>query len=163
MKKGLLRLPPGVSCISSFPNISISGPRGEVSIYLPIKFIQRGHFICFSRALKYSEMTLFKHSVYGVTLLYRIGLLLQGIGYKVEKKKSLLLLKLGYSHDIEINVPENIEVRLNKNEVHFYSARLVILKNFVSQIRKLRFPDPYKGSGILYEGEIVAKKEGKKM
>lgn len=77
-----------------------------------------------------------RSSVYGVSrLLYRIGLL-QGIGYKAKKKISL---KLGYSHDVEINVPANIEVRLNKDEIIFYSARLVVLEDFVTQRRSEMF------------------------
>lgn len=162
MKGFLLRLPPGVSCANSFPNIIVSGPEGKVPIYLPAKFIQRGQTICFSRSLKNDELIMFKQSIFGVSLLYKVSLTLQGIGYKAEKKNRILFLKLGYSHDVQIFVPENIQVRLSKTNIIFYSVQLIVLNNLVSTIRKLRLPDPYKGSGILYEGEMILKKEGKK-
>lgn len=162
MKKGLFRLPPQVQCISVARKILISGPRGKIFIYLPVKFVQRGCTICFSRSLKNSEMVLFKQAIYGVSLLYKISLILQGIGYKVDNQDNTLLLKVGYSHIIYISVPDDIKVLLHKNNIVCYSARLITLCNFVTKIRKTRFPDVYKGGGILYSGEVIKKKEGKK-
>ncbi len=162
MIKGLLRLPPNVSVQDMFPSIEIAGPKGKILIYLPVKFIQRGHSLCFARPLKNDEVSRFKQAVQGVSILYRASLVLQGIGYKAEKGGQILNLKLGYSHDVRVSVPQNIQVSLNKSNIIFYSVQLISLNNLVTKIRQLRFPDPYKGSGILYEGEIIVKKEGKK-
>lgn len=162
MKRGLFRLPPQVQCVGVARKILISGPQGKIFIYLPVKFIQRGCTICFSRPLKNLEMVLFKQAIYGVSLLYKISLTLHGIGYRVENRNNMLFLKVGYSHALYIEVPNNVEVLLYKNNIACYSAQLITLRNFVTKIRKIRFPDVYKGGGVLYSGEIIKKKEGKK-
>nr|YP_011008388.1 ribosomal protein L6 [Syringoderma abyssicola]WBP70359.1 ribosomal protein L6 [Syringoderma abyssicola] len=162
MKTSIYRLPPEIKCFRDKKKICLSGPQGLVVLYLPVDFIQKGSVVRFAKPLNLSESTAFIQATVGVSLSYVTELSIRGIGYRVDRKQKTLFFKLGYSHPIALVVPEVIAVECVKNNVYLRSAHLGLLKNFTTKIRSLRFPDSYKGSGIIYKGEIVLKKEGKK-
>ena len=100
--------------------------------------------------------------VIGVTEGYSKKLLLVGVGYKAEKKGKKLVMNLGYSHSVEMEDPEGIETEVP-------DATTVVVKgiskeqvgNYSANIRAWRRPEPYKGKGIKYDGEVIRRKEGK--
>lgn len=162
MSSLFFRLPPEVQCSLDGSTLCISGLNGLVFLKFSGSLIQRSRMLLFSRRLTPGELISLKQAVYGVSLSYRIVLVLQGIGYRVEKKNNELFLKLGYSHPVSISVPEVVNVSCKKNMVFLQSSHLYVLKAFAAELRRCRLPDSYKGSGILYQGEVVVKKEGKK-
>lgn len=107
--------------------------------------------------------TLVEQMIVGVSQGFVINLELVGVGYKANVEQNKLILKLGFSHDIIHNIPNQIKIicqkptfisiiGINKQQVHQEAAR----------IRNYKKPEPYKGKGIIYENEIIIKKEGKK-
>ena len=106
--------------------------------------------------------TLINNMVIGVSEQFQIKLQLKGVGYRAVLKNDLIILNLGYSHPIEIVVPNGISVEISQNvNIKLTGCDKEKLGLFASKIRSWRLPEPYKGKGILYEGEIVKMKAGK--
>jgi len=162
MKSFFFRLPPGVTCVNDGSNIILRGPRGEVVLKCSPNFIQRSGTLLFSGSLNNQELFSLKQAMYGISLSYVLILVLQGVGYRVDKIDEKLGLKLGYSHVHFIHIPEGVYIKCIKNEIHIGSAHLALLNSFAFSLRKLRFPDSYKGCGVLYKNELIRVKEGKK-
>lgn len=103
-----------------------------------------------------------QNMVSGVTKKFSKVLIAEGVGYKFQVEKKKLILNAGFTHPVQFEIPEEIEIKLespikisisgiNKEKVGF----------FADKIRSIKPPEPYKGKGILYEGEIVRRKAGK--
>jgi len=106
--------------------------------------------------------TLINNMIIGVSEQFKITLNLKGIGYRVSVQGKDLILNLGYSHPVKINIPSNISVDIIQNtNLNLKGCDKAQLGLFASQIRSWRLPEPYKGKGIIYEGEIVKRKAGK--
>ena len=100
--------------------------------------------------------------VMGVTNGFSKKLILNGVGYKAEKKGNNLVMNLGYSHPVEMPDPEGIKTEVNgPTEVTVSGIDKALVGNYAANIRKWRKPEPYKGKGIRYEDEVVRRKEGK--
>lgn len=163
MKNRLFRLPSNVNCTALNNSVIIEGPSGKLKVLIFTKFQQKFNAIRFARPLTWNEITQLKQAIVGVSLSYTVELQLKGIGFKAEKVKDLLVLKLGYSHLSRLIIPSLITVSIIKNSIHMTSASLNDLKSFSGKIRCLSLPDCYKGQGIIYKDEITFKKEGKKI
>jgi large subunit ribosomal protein L6 len=106
--------------------------------------------------------TLINNMIIGVSEQFKITLNLKGIGYRVSVQGKDLILNLGYSHPVKINIPLNISVDIVQNTtLNLKGCDKAQLGLFASQIRSWRLPEPYKGKGIIYEGEIIKRKAGK--
>jgi large subunit ribosomal protein L6 len=106
--------------------------------------------------------TLINNMIIGVSEQFKITLNLKGIGYRVSVQGKDLVLNLGYSHPVKINIPSNISVDILQNTIlNLKGCDKAELGLFASQIRSWRLPEPYKGKGIIYEGEIIKRKAGK--
>lgn len=106
--------------------------------------------------------SLFGAMVKGVSTGFSVSLDIIGVGYKAEVMDGFLLLSLGYSHDIFVQIPSNVSVKCEKNTlVVFSSADKKALGEFVSSIIRLRKRDPYKGKGLYKVGEVKRRKKGK--
>nr|YP_011008074.1 ribosomal protein L6 [Dictyotopsis propagulifera]WBP69940.1 ribosomal protein L6 [Dictyotopsis propagulifera] len=158
----IFRLPLNVKCFFSSGKIYITGPQGVVLLNINNNFVTKSGILIFNKSLSHTENLLVKQALLGVSTSYTTELKLNGIGYRVEKNKNKLLIKLGYSHLIKCIIPNDVIVKCLKNKIHLRSANLFMLKMFSSKIRKFRFPNQYKGNGILYENEVIIKKEIKK-
>ena len=156
------RLPIGVNCLSNNGKVYISGPCGVVDFDCVSKIYRKGNMVVFLPYLTPYCSSIFTQAVLGVVLGYSIELILKGIGYKVYKSKEKLIFTLGFSHSISIDIPEGVSVRFNKKTLSFMSANFGLLQNFTTSIRAYRFPDSYKGAGVVYVNESVTCKEGKK-
>ena len=115
------------------------------------------------RALHGLTRSLVANMVTGVTTGFQKSLEIQGVGYRAALKGRDLELALGYSHPVEIKAPEGISFEVPQpTRITVKGASKQQVGEIAAQIRKQRKPEPYKGKGIRYEGEYVAKKVGKR-
>ena len=166
-------LPSGVQVTIEPELVRVSGPRGALAERIPrdISVVQEDDRLLVSRPTDRGEhralhglvRTLVANMVTGVTDGYEKRLEIQGVGYRAALRGRDLELALGYSHPVNIIAPEGIEFDVPQ------PTRVVVRGNskqqvgeIAAQIRKRRPPEPYKGKGIRYEGEIVARKVGKR-
>nr|YP_010394808.1 ribosomal protein L6 [Phytophthora versiformis]DAZ89245.1 TPA_asm: ribosomal protein L6 [Phytophthora versiformis] len=105
---------------------------------------------------------LIKIKIKGVLQGFKSKLILKGIGFKALKKNNNLILKLGFSHNIIITIPSNIEIINQTNTLIFSSIDYIFLNQFVHYIKNHKKPEPYKGKGLLLKNEKILQKEGKK-
>ena len=106
--------------------------------------------------------TLINNMVIGVSEQFDLTLVLKGVGYRAAVQGKEILLNLGYSHPVKIQIPEEISVEVLKNTtVNLKSCNKELLGLFAANIRSWRQPEPYKGKGILYKDEQIIRKAGK--
>jgi len=166
-------LPAGVMVSIEPELVRVNGPRGELTERVPrdITVAQDGDELRVSRptdrgehrALHGLTRSLVANMVEGVTTGFTKTLEIQGVGYRAALKGRDLELALGYSHPVSIKAPDGIEFEVPQ------PTRVIVKGNSKQQvgelaanIRKQRPPEPYKGKGIRYEGEYVARKVGKR-
>lgn len=115
-----------------------------------------------SKALHGLYRTLINNMVIGVSEQFKITLNLKGVGYRASVQGKLLVLNLGYSHPVNIEIPSEISVEVIQNTIlNLKACNKEDLGLFAANIRSWRVPEPYKGKGIIYENEIVQRKAGK--
>ena len=166
-------VPAGVSVAIEPERVTVNGPKGELSerIHRDITVAQEGEELIVTRptdrgehrALHGLTRSLVANMVEGVTSGYEKRLEIQGVGYRAQLKGRDLELALGYSHPVPIRAPDGIEFEVpqpTRIVVKGISKQLV--GETAANIRKQRKPEPYKGKGIRYEGEYVARKVGKR-
>lgn len=163
-------VPAGTSVDVAADRITVKGPKGELSVPVPNGIeaeLEGGELRVRCRpgtptALQGLTRALASNSVTGVTKGFTKRLEIVGIGYRARKVGSVLVLQLGYSHPVEVLLPEGVDAVVEGNTKIVVSG---IDKQKVGQaaatIRGLRKPDPYKQKGIRYEGERLRSKEGK--
>ncbi|MFP4022317.1 MAG: 50S ribosomal protein L6 [Candidatus Paceibacterota bacterium] len=98
----------------------------------------------------------------GVTNRFEKRLSVEGVGYKAEVNGDVLILKVGFSHPVEITIPKDLEVSVEKNIISAKGADKEQVGRFAANVRDVRKPEPYKGKGIRYENEEVRRKQGKR-
>jgi large subunit ribosomal protein L6 len=114
------------------------------------------------RSLHGLYRTLINNMVIGVSEQFQITLVLKGVGYRAAVQGKEIILSLGYSHPVKINIPESISVEVVQNTtIQLKSCDKELLGLFASNIRSWRRPEPYKGKGILYKDEQIIRKAGK--
>ena len=114
------------------------------------------------RSLHGLYRTLINNMVIGVSEQFKLTLILKGVGYRAAVQGKEIVLNLGYSHPVKMEIPENISVEVAQNTtINLKSCDKELLGLFASNIRAWRRPEPYKGKGILYEGEQILRKAGK--
>lgn len=114
------------------------------------------------RALHGLYRTLINNMIIGVSEQFDLTLILKGVGYRAVVEGKEIVLSLGYSHPVKIEIPEKISVEIVKNTtVNLKSCDKELLGLFASNIRAWRQPEPYKGKGILYKDEQILRKAGK--
>jgi large subunit ribosomal protein L6 len=115
-----------------------------------------------SKALHGLTRALLNNMVIGVSQGYKKTLEVQGVGYKAEMKGKNLVLSVGFANTVTVPIPGDVTVQLEGvNKVHVSGADKQAVGEFAAQVRKVRKPEPYKGKGIRYEGEVVKIKPGK--
>jgi large subunit ribosomal protein L6 len=115
-----------------------------------------------SKALHGLTRALLANMVKGVTEGYRKTLEIQGVGYKAEQKGKNLVLSVGFANQITLPIPGDVQVTLEGvNKIHVAGADKQRVGQFAAEVRSARKPEPYKGKGIRYEGEVVKIKPGK--
>jgi large subunit ribosomal protein L6 len=166
-------MPAGVTIAIEPERVTVNGPKGELSERIPrdIKVEQSGEEVLVTRptdrgdhrALHGLTRTLVANMVQGVTDGFEKRLEIQGVGYRAQLRGRDLELALGYSHPVPVKAPDGIEFEVpqpTRSVVRGASKQQV--GEVAAYIRKQRKPEPYKGKGIRYEGEYVARKVGKR-
>ena len=156
------RLPIGVKCSSNNGKVRISGTKGVVVFNSVSNLYRKGDMVIFLPYLTSYYSSIFTQAVQGVIFGYTIELRLKGIGYRVREEQGKLIFSLGYSKPVTLDIPEDVLVTFSKQSFCLMSPNFGVLQNFATTIRRFRFPDSYKGSGVVYDGEILICKEGKK-
>ena len=103
-----------------------------------------------------------RNMVAGVTEGFKKVLEIEGVGYRAEMKGTKLVLQMGFSHPVEMAVPEGIAVTVEKGVVTITGIDNEAVGQFAANVRKVKKPEPYKGKGIRYQGEYIIRKQGKK-
>jgi len=98
----------------------------------------------------------------GVTAGFVKKLLIEGVGYKWDVQGKTLNLALGFSHPVKVAIPEGLTVTIEKGILSVVGPNKEVVGQFAANIRALKKPEPYKGKGIRFEGEIIRRKQGKK-
>jgi large subunit ribosomal protein L6 len=170
-------VPSGVSVTIERELVTVKGPGGELSerisrdITVEQTSGENGDQLVVSRptdrgehrALHGLTRTLVANMVTGVTQGFSKNLEIQGVGYRAALKGRDLELALGYSHPVEVKAPDGITFEVPQpTRITVRGASKQAVGEIAAQIRKKRKPEPYKGKGIRYEGEYVARKVGKR-
>ena len=114
------------------------------------------------RSLHGLYRTLINNMIIGVSEQFQLTLILKGVGYRAAVQKNEIVLSLGYSHPVKIEIPKEISVEVLQNTtINLKSCNKELLGLFASNIRAWRRPEPYKGKGILYKDEKIIRKVGK--
>lgn len=114
------------------------------------------------RSLHGLYRTLINNMIIGVSEQFQITLILKGVGYRAIVQGKEIILNLGYSHPVKINIPDDISIEVVQNTtINLKSCDKENLGLFASNIRAWRRPEPYKGKGILYKNEQILRKAGK--
>jgi large subunit ribosomal protein L6 len=158
-------------------DISIKGAKGTLTQTLPqeIKVTVTDGKISFRPANENQAKTgpvkakwglawaLVRNMVEGVTNGYTKTLEIEGVGYKANAQGKIVKLNLGFSHDVDYNVPAGIEIKTPKpTEITISGVDKRLVGQVAAEIRGMKKPEPYKGKGIHYSGEYIRRKEGKK-
>ncbi len=116
----------------------------------------------FLKALWGTYASHIKNMVIGVNDGYLKKLILEGVGFKSEVAGTSLNLALGFSHPVKIEIPKGLEVKAEKNIITISGIDKELVGQFSAMVRANKKPEPYKGKGFRYEGEVIRRKQGKK-
>ena len=170
-----ITVPAGVTVNIAEGNvITVKGPKGELTQSLRPEMIikQEGTTITVERpsddklhrSVHGLTRTLLHNMVIGVTEGYKKELEVNGVGYRVEKKGTQLVMKLGFSHDVTVDEVEGITIEVpekSTNKIIIHGIDKQQVGQFAAEVRGKRPPEPYKGKGIKYANEVIRRKEGK--
>ena len=166
-------IPSGVTATIEGGLISVKGPKGAMTLPLVDEVtyaLEDGKIQVMpanetkrSRAFWGMQRTLIQNLVDGVTAGFQKTLEITGVGYRANAQGQKLKLQLGYSHDVDLDVPEGLTVATpDQTTVHIHGIDKQKVGQFAAEIRQWRKPEPYKGKGIKYRGAFIFRKEGKK-
>jgi large subunit ribosomal protein L6 len=166
-------IPSGVTAQIEGDTLSVKGPKGTLTMGLSdlVEYKLDGEAITVTpandtRAARNHwgmQRTLVSNLVEGVTNGFTKILDIKGVGYRASSQGKKLKLQLGYSHDVDLDVPEGLEVKTpDQTTVEVSGIDKQKVGQFAAEVRRWRKPEPYKGKGIAYRGEYIFRKEGKK-
>ena len=165
-------LPAGVEAKIDGQNITVKGPKGELSMaaHPNITVTQEGNVLHVTRPNDLKEnrslhgltRSLVHNMVVGVSTGYQKTLDVNGVGYRVALEGKKLVMNLGYSHQVFVEPPEGITIEVpNPNQIVIKGADKQLVGQFAAEVREKRPPEPYKGKGIKYSDEVIRRKVGK--
>ncbi len=166
-------IPSGVTADIKDGILSVKGPKGTLTLTMRDEIsytlddgaisVKPANDTKEARAFWGMQRTLVSNLVEGVTTGFTKTLEITGVGYRANAQGKTLKLQLGYSHDVDIAVPEGIEIKTPDNTTIEISGNdKQKVGQIAAEIRRWRKPEPYKGKGIKYRGEYIFRKEGKK-
>ena len=170
-----INIPDKVKVILSGSNINVEGPLGKKSLPIDLDMfdlnIQDGKKVSIkpkkidqnSKRLWGMNRSLLNNAIIGASKGYEKTLELVGVGYRAALKGKQLNLQLGFSHDINFDIPEGIKLTVDKQTIVKISGHDKQQVGMIaSKIKSIRPPEPYKGKGIKEQGQYILRKEGKK-
>ncbi|GGB49432.1 50S ribosomal protein L6 [Virgibacillus dakarensis] len=167
-----IQVPDGVEVKFDGNTVTVKGPKGELarSFDSDMKIVMEDNVITIERpsdhkdhrALHGTTRSLIANMVEGVSKGFEKKLEIIGVGYRAQKQGNKVVISAGYSHPVEIEPEDGIEIDVPKNtQLTVKGIDKELVGAVASNIRAIRPPEPYKGKGIRYEGEYVRRKEGK--
>jgi len=172
--KQFITIPEKVKVKLNGQKISVDGPKGSLSRILPSLVcctldeerktlsIEKTQSTKLSQALFGLSRTLVDNMVKGVSVGFEKKLQITGVGYRAQIQGKDLVLNMGYSHPVTMVPPEGLSVKVESpTSVVVSGMEKEMVGEFAAKIRSVRPPEPYKGKGIAYEGEIIRRKAGK--
>jgi large subunit ribosomal protein L6 len=165
-------LPKNVNITIEDNVVAIKGPLGSSEIKIPSQlivevdssqvFVKISDTSLKSRSMHGLFRTLIANDISGSAKNFEINLQLVGVGYRCEIKQKVAILRLGFSHAINLPIPEGVTVEVENNTaIKILGSKKDILTQFAAQIRAYRPPEPYNGKGVLYKNETITRKAGK--
>ena len=151
--------------------VTVKGPKGELSYKFNPELkinveenqvkVERPNDSSFMRAIHGTTRALIANMIKGVTEGFTVELEIVGIGYRANMKGKAIELQLGYSHPIHFEPPEGVQIAVEGNIIKVSGIDKQKVGQVAAKIRDFRKPDPYKGKGIRYKGEVIKLKAGK--
>lgn len=167
-----IKIPAGTEVSVASGEITVKGKGGTLkrAMHPAVKVeVQNGEVVVspaqqtrLARALWGTYAAHVRNMVAGVNTPFQKKLEVQGIGYRAELSGKQLKLQVGFSHPVLMQVPEGVTVSIEKSIISISGANKEQVGQFAASIRATKKPEPYKGKGIRYEGEVVRQKQGKK-
>ena len=169
-----ISVPANVKVAVTAGEVQVEGPKGKLNYRvhprMKVNFrentllVERPTNIRTDRALHGLTRSLLQNMVHGVTEGYKKDLEIEGVGYKAQVSGKKLTLNLGFSHPIEYTIPEGIEIKTPKPTMILVTGiDRQKVGQVAAEIRHFHEPEPYKGKGIRYVGEVIRRKQGKTM
>ncbi len=165
-------VPEGVTVSLVGGSVGVKGPLGELSLRVrpEISIIQDTEGIKIStekggkqaKSLVGTYASHVKSMLKGVKEKYQKKLILEGVGYKSEVKGNKIMLALGFSHPVVVDIPETLTATAEKNVITIQGIDKGLVGEFTAKVRDLKKPEPYKGKGFRYDDEVIRRKQGKK-
>ena len=167
-----IAIPAGVDVTIDGRTVTVKGPKGQLSreLHPDMRVAREDGSIVVSRPTEQKThkqlhgltRTLVNNMVVGVTDGYRKGLEITGVGYRAVKVGEKLQLSLGYSHPVEIDPPSGISFEVeNPTRLAVVGIDKELVGQIAAKVRSTRKPEPYKGKGVRYSGEVIRRKAGK--
>ena len=168
-----IAVPAGVTVdIAENNKVTVKGPKGTLERVLPAEMtiklendeivVTRPNDLKKMKSLHGLTRSLLNNMVIGVTEGYQKELEVNGVGYRAQKKGKVLTLSLGYSHPVEMEDPDGVEVEVEgQNKIIVKGIDKEKVGQYAAEIRDKRRPEPYKGKGIKYADEVIRRKVGK--
>ena len=168
-----LVIPAGVTVTVDNDVVTVKGPKGELTTKvindLEVKVegdtleVLKGNDSSATNMMQGTMNANINNMLVGVTKGFTKGLEIIGVGYRFALKGNKIVINAGYSHPVEIDIPEGIKVEVPSNtELNISGIDKILVGEFAAKVRKVREPEPYKGKGIRYKDEHIRRKEGKK-
>ena len=167
----VIMIPEGVTVEVKDGMVTVTGPKGSLSKKMPegISLENKDNQITLTRDNEDKKMihgtinSLITNMIVGVSKGYEKVLQIVGVGYRFNVQGKKLVINAGYSHPVNMEIPEGLTVEsVSNTEITVKGIDKVLVGEFAANIRKVRKPEPYKGKGIRYKDEHVRRKEGKK-
>ena len=172
LAKRPITIPPKTEVTASVSEVVVKGPKGTLTkpIHRLIKVEVGAEGVVVtpkvsnleSRAMLGTTAAHVRNMLAGVTQGFTKKLLIEGVGYKWDVQGKTLNLALGFSHPVKVAIPEGLTVVVEKGALSVSGFDREAVGQFAANIRALKKPEPYKGKGIRYEGEVIRRKQGKK-
>lgn len=164
-------IPSGVEITLTDGVLTVKGPKATLSrpVTTDVEFNIEGSEVTLTpgdtpaaKALWGTYAAHLRNMVTGVTDGFTKILEIEGVGYRAEVKGNEIVLNVGFSHPVVLEIPEGIGAEVQKSTITLTGSDLEQLGQFAANVRKVKKPEPYKGKGIRYQGEYIIRKQGKK-
>lgn len=167
-----ISIPTGVEATLNGQTLTVKGPKGTLSFVFHhrVKCTQADNQLVVtvnnpdekkSRELWGTSRVLAANMITGVTAGFSKQLEISGVGFRAAVSGNMLTLQVGFSHPVEFSVPEGIAIKVEKNIITVSGIDKQLVGQTAARIRDIKKPEPYKGKGIKYVGEVIRRKEGK--
>lgn len=164
-------IPSGVTVAINDGSVTVTGPKGnltrEIKSDVTVKQEENNLILTpsgseASKALWGTYAAHLRNMIKGVTESFTKVLEIEGVGYRAEVKGNNIVLSVGFSHPVILEIPAGITTQVEKTVITLSSIDKDLLGQFAANVRKVKKPEPYKGKGIRYRGEFIIRKQGKK-